>query len=151
MNSIISRCLNKDDLLEIKAAIIRAEAKTSGEIRVIVTEKSSSDMGNDARGYAIQEFYREGLHETREGTGVLIIVFLAAKKFEIVADQGINSKIAEEEWQKLGARMLNYFEAYDVKRGIMIAIQEIGNRLTTHFPHKIDDVNELPDDVVVEE
>ncbi len=152
MAPTILRWLSRNDLLDVKAAIIVAESKTSGEIRVKISGKSLSDISPaNARNYAISEFYKEHLHETKDGTGVLILVLPVAKKFEIVADAGINARIPQDSWEKLSSAMGECFKVGHIKTGLILAIEEIGKRLSEHFPRQKDDMNELSDDVLVED
>ncbi|MBI4991719.1 MAG: TPM domain-containing protein [Candidatus Harrisonbacteria bacterium] len=137
---------SEEALARIKEAVGEAEKKTSGEIRVVVLQKCDY---LDSRIQALMEFERAGMQNTRDKTGVLILLALRERKFEIVADEGINAKIVPEEWQKLSADMAQYFRDGLFAEGVLLAVNRVGHELAEHFPRKSDDINELPDDVIL--
>src|SRR5262245_26583208 len=53
-----------------------------------------------AHALAMRQFFAQGLHHTERRTGVLIFACVAERYAEIVADAGINAKVAPEVWQK---------------------------------------------------
>ena len=99
---------------------------------------------------ALRAFYEHGLYKTKENTGVLFFLSLLERNVWILADKGI--------YQKIGQETLNRF-AKTVSRGIKEghacdalcdAIQDVGELLSTHFPMKPGDTDELPDSVIIE-
>ena len=67
---------------QIVAAVRAAEAKTSGEIRVFISRKETSDPLAAAQA----EFTRMGMTKTAERNGVLIYVAPRSQKFAILGD-----------------------------------------------------------------
>ena len=136
-----------------------AESNTSGEIRVKIINEYDQDLAScyehrdgsrRVHEQALREFEREGMHNTRDKTGILVLVVLSEKRFTILADEGIYSKLAQEWWNHKAETMSGYFRAGNPARGICEAVKEVGKELSRYFPKKPDDVNELPDDVIVE-
>ena len=50
---------------------------------------------------AIRAFFEKKLYKTRHETGILIFVSVLERKVWILADRGIDKKIARQEWQEL--------------------------------------------------
>lgn len=145
-SDVLSDYFSEESLARIKAAVAEAERNTSGEIRVVVLEKCEE---TDSRLQALKEFQKAGMQNTRDKTGVLIFLALNDKKFEVLADEGINSKIAPEEWQKLSGDMSQCFQSGLFAEGVLLAVNRVGERLAAHFPRKPDDIDELPNDVIL--
>jgi putative membrane protein len=101
-----------------------------------------------ARKNAIAQFMAHGIHLTENRTGVLIYVALVDRCVEVVADAGINSKVAQSEWDELAAHIIRAARAEQLLHGILTAIKYAGTLLARHFPTSPNDRNELPDHVV---
>jgi uncharacterized membrane protein len=147
----LKKYLSKQDLEEIKNEISMIEKSTSGEIRLCLRLKRGlHEMNKSFRELALKEFYKLGMNKTAEKTGLLIFILFREKKFEIIADEGINSKIPEEKWNIIISHIKNEFSQNNYKAGILKCLKEIKDILITSFPYKEGDKNELPDDIVIE-
>jgi uncharacterized membrane protein len=146
----IKKYLAKSDLEEIQNEISDVEKKTSGEIRLCIKMKRGLiEKKYTVREVALREFYKLKMDKTRDKTGVLIFILFYERKFEIIADEGINVKISDNTWSKLSDELINSFSDGNYKDGISKCINKIGNILVKEFPVKKDDINELPDDIVI--
>ena len=85
------------------------------------------------------------MHSTKGQTGVLIFVSLEELQAAIVADRGIASKVPADYWHSPQAMIMDGITKNQPTDGIIAAVADIGKYLKTHFPHLVDDVNELPD------
>lgn len=128
----------------IKSAIARAEALTSGEIRVVLYPRGVDDAVATAR----SEFARLGMHRTRERNAVLILVAPVSQSFAIFGDEGVHARCGEVFWQEVARIMEQAFRRGAFTEGIVGAVEHTGLLLSRHFPRRPDDENELPDDVV---
>lgn len=147
----IKKFLSKEDFGDIQTEISKVENKTSGEIRLCIKLKRGFHKRKySTRKVALHEFYKLGMDNTRDKTGVLIFVLFKEKKFEIVADKGINEKISEDTWSKISSELSSAFSNGQYKTGLISCITKIGNVLVKEFPVKEDDINELPDEIVIE-
>jgi putative membrane protein len=97
---------------------------------------------------AVEQFHRQGLHRTREGTGVLLFVSVAEHYVEIIADAGINARVAPAEWDAIVAAFVHEVRAKRIAEGFVAAIAACGEKLAHHFPRSSHDVNELPDRLI---
>lgn len=129
---------------QVVGAIQSAEARTSGELRVFVTDKLVEDPISEAW----KTFARLNMQETSQRNGVLIFVAPKARKFAIVADQCIHHFCKDAFWSRLAHQLSEGFKAGDYTGSLVRLIEEVGQALATHFPRLQDDVNELPDEVM---
>ena len=90
------------------------------------------------------------MNKTVDKTGVLIFILFEEKKFEIIADEGINSKIHQEKWDLIINHIKTEFSSENYKSGLLKCLNEIGKTLIKEFPVKPGDRNELPNDIVIE-
>ena len=97
---------------------------------------------------AMQQFFAQGLHLTEHRTGVLIFASVAERYAEIVADAGINDKVAPEAWTSAIAAMVSDIKQGRPGDGFVSAIEMCGEELAQHFPPGELNPNELPDRVV---
>jgi putative membrane protein len=97
---------------------------------------------------AREQFYVQGLHHTRDRTGVLIFVSVAEHYVEIIADKGINDKVAADEWEHIVGHFVNRLKGRKIARGFIGAVDACGRVLARHFPRAADDVDELPNHLI---
>ena len=130
----------------IAAAIIQAEKKTSGEIRVFIENKCRFIEATDR---AAELFQQLNMHQTAERNGVLLYLAIADRQLAIWGDQGIHEKLGSIYWSQQVTAMLAAFNRADYTAGICTCILEIGKALQQHFPfHGEKDQNELDNEVV---
>ncbi|MBS1550672.1 MAG: TPM domain-containing protein [Bacteroidetes bacterium] len=148
--NFIPEFLSDQDLEEISHAIREIEKSTSGEIRVCIKRKRGYlEKEYSPREIALNEFAGLKMHETKDRTGVLFFILFEENKFEIIADEGINSKIPEDEWDLISESIRKNFTVKKYREGIIDVLEKIGVHLINDFPAKEGDINELPDDVIV--
>ncbi len=147
---LIYKYFNDDDFLKISAAIKEAEKITSGEIRVSIKDKAPFTLGNlSIREIAEKEFYRLKMDNTRDRTGILLLLLLKERAFYILADEGINSRVTRQAWDTIRDELQNEFQNGNFTNGIIEGINKISKILARHFPIKSDDTNELSNEVVI--
>lgn len=129
---------------QVIQAIQAAEARTSGELRVFVTDKFLEDPISEAW----KTFARLKMQDTVQRNAVLIFVGPKTRKFAIVADEGIHRVCKEAYWSQLAQQLSEGFKAGEYTVALVRLIEDIGRELAAHFPRLEDDVNELPDVVL---
>ena len=132
----------KDD--QIVAAIRQAEDKTSGEIRVFISNKEIADAVSAAQA----QFVRMKMHKTDDRNGVLIFVAPRTRQFAVIGDAGVHSRCGPEFWNEVASQIREQFQQGAYTAGIVHAIRRAGSLLAQHFPRRPDDENELPDQVM---
>jgi len=148
--------LTADQKSEIAEAISKAETMTSGEIRVLVVAASSvvplfskKERSAALRRRAAKEFEKLGIQNTRDKTGVLILVSLEERMVQVLAGSGINSVVPENTWPAMVQCITEGIKLGNPARGISMAVSDIGKMLSENFPLQSDDSNELPNEVVI--
>jgi putative membrane protein len=97
---------------------------------------------------AMQQFLAQGIHLTEKRTGVLIFASAAERYAEIVADSGINAKVAPDAWAGAVAALVGAIKASRPGDGFVAAVELCGAELARNFPPGELNPNELPDRVV---
>ena len=132
------------DSARVKEAIDNAERRTSGEISVSVAPL----FWGDVEKAAWKAFARMGVSATKERNGVLIFVVPSRRRFAVLGDSGIHAKVGQEFWANVAAHLSENFHTADFTRGLVNAIEEIGEQLAVHFPfNKASDSNELSNEI----
>ena len=86
--------------------------------------------------------------QTKDRTGILILLLMSERKFQIIADEGIHAKVADGTWDRVAASMTSHFNEGNFSKGICDAVEAVGAELKTFFPRSPNDRNELPNDII---
>lgn len=98
---------------------------------------------------AIQQFLAHGLHVTEARTGVLLFASFADHQVEIIADQGIHSKVSDTVWAEAVEVLSQGLKRGDPAAGFEAAVERCGGVLAEHFPPSSRDRNEIEDKLVI--
>lgn len=128
---------------EIVKSIKQAEAKTSGEIRLFVEDHCKDDVLDRAAFM----FEKLKMHDTELRNGVLFYLAFLDRKFAIIGDAGINTKVPENFWNEIKEKMAEHFVKSEFTEGLSKGLVQAGEALGKHFPRKEGDKNELSDNV----
>ena len=138
-----SSFFSKEQQAQILESVREAESETSGEIRVHI----ESSLKGDVLDRAAWLFKKLGMHKTAERNGVLFYLALKDRKFAIIGDSGINAKVPAGFWDEISELLKKNFKEGKFTEGLSEGIIMAGAQLKTHFPHRLDDINELPDEI----
>jgi uncharacterized membrane protein len=128
----------------IVEAIREAEARSSAEIRVYVSDEEARDPVAVGR----EKFQRMGMHATAERNGVLIFVAPRSRNFAIVGDEAVHARCGQSFWTDVASAMSRHFALDHPTEAIVLGIRKAGELLARHFPCQADDRNELANEVV---
>jgi uncharacterized membrane protein len=120
-------------------AIVSAELKTSGEIRLHL---NNICFGNELKA-AQKVFKKLSMHNTNERNGVLIYVSVLSRKIAVFGDEGIYQKLGNSYWQSVILK----FKQNKKAEALSDCIVELGEQLGKYFPRNSNDVNELPNTI----
>lgn len=110
---------------------------------------SDARMSQKVRRRAEQAFYQHGLHKTKEGTGVLIMMSLLERRVQVLADRAINDRVPPGTWDRLVAGLVEGIRAGRPTEALCQAIACCGDLLAAHFPAREgDNPDELEDDLI---
>jgi uncharacterized membrane protein len=134
--------------------VAASEQRHSGQVRIYVEAglpMSYLWRGASARERAVALFGKLRVWDTESNNGVLIYLLLAENAIEIVADRGLASRVAQDEWQAIVARMGSAFRDGRFEDGLTQALEEVSALLVAHFPLAAgeNNRNELPDHPVL--
>jgi uncharacterized membrane protein len=138
-----SKFFTREQKARILNAIRNAEGNTSGEIRVHV-ERICLGEPTDRAAYLFEKL---GMHKTNLRNGVLFYMSCDDHKIAILGDAGINAAVPENFWDNTLEMVTARFREGDFTGGLEAGITNAGIHLKDHFPHRHDDVNELPDEI----
>jgi putative membrane protein len=110
---------------------------------------SKREMNARVQEAAFMQFYAGGLYKTRESNGVEIYLSLFERMVIVIGDQGIHEKMGNEHWNSVRDLIIQGIKKGDACSGICAAIDSCGKSLAEHFPPRPDDINELPDQIVI--
>ncbi len=94
---------------------------------------------------ALRAFRELELDRTADRTGILILVSLMEHRVQVLADSGINARVAPGTWDEIVGIVLAGIRRGDLCQGLCDAIERCGEILSKEFPIQADDVNEIPD------
>jgi putative membrane protein len=103
------------------------------------------EMEEEVRQRAHEVFQLRNLAATRDRTAVLILVSLLERRVQLLADVGIDSKVAAGSWDGLVERLVRSLRSEHPATGLCAAIAECGAILGEHFPPRPGGTNELSD------
>ena len=101
------------------------------------------------RAAAVRHFKVGAERRTHGRTGVLIYLSMDEHRAEIVADDAIAAIVSADVWGVAMADMLAEIRRGCVAEGIAAGVRDVGAVLAEHFPRGGDDINELPDRLIV--
>jgi putative membrane protein len=109
---------------------------------------SKHEMDARVHEAAFMQFYSSGLYSTRESNGVEIYLSFFERKVVVIGDKAIHLKMGDRYWQNIRDLIIAGIREGNIRGGICAAIESCGKALAEHFPHRPDDINELPDRVI---
>ncbi|MGQ0286087.1 TPM domain-containing protein [Pasteurellaceae bacterium 22721_9_1] len=137
------------DKKQIEAAIAELEKNSSAELRVYIERHLPKNTLILDRTLAV--FKQLDMHETAAKNAVLIYIAYKDHQCSIIGDIGIHQFVGEQFWQQQCDLMISYFKQKQYTSGVVAAIEQIAGELTTYFPVQADDINELPNEVIINE
>ena len=132
---------------QIEQAIAHLETQTSAELRVVVERKNTSKL--DAITRAEQLFNELNMRETQDRNGVLLYLAFKPRHLAVIGDQGIHEKVGQDFWRQVYDAMKKQLQTGKYTDAICDGIAQVEEQLARYFPYQADDVNELPNEVVI--
>ncbi|MCB9181630.1 MAG: TPM domain-containing protein [Flavobacteriales bacterium] len=130
---------------QVREAIGAAERRTSGELRVHLEDHIEEDVLDHAA-YVFEEL---GMHRTRDRNGVLVYVAVADRQVAVLGDSGINEQVPDGFWTDVVGLLKLHFAAGRHAEGLVEAVHLIGEKLSSFFPLREDDTDELSNEVSI--
>jgi putative membrane protein len=102
------------------------------------------EIDQEVKERALVAFVEQGLHHTRDATGILILVCLFEHRVEVLADRGINAVVPHQTWQEIVDSITAGLHRGQACDALCQAIGRCGDLLQEQFPVMADDTDELP-------
>lgn len=109
-----STFFSKEQQAQILASVKEAEMETSGEIRVHI----ETSLKDDVLDRAAWLFRKMGMDKTAERNGVLFYLAVNDRKFAIIGDAGINSKVPAGFWDDISEVLKKNFKEGKFTEGL---------------------------------
>jgi putative membrane protein len=133
--------------LQLGTFLVAALLLSLPQIRMrIVPRQTQHDR---AHAEAMRQFGAQGMARTEHRTGVLIYASSGERYAEIVADAGINDKVAPGVWDEAVAALVTGIKADRPADGFVAAIEKCGEVLAVHFPPDALKHNEIANKLMV--
>jgi putative membrane protein len=133
-------------VVQLATFIVAALVLSLPAIRFRIVPRSAQHAR--AHAAAMRQFFAHGLDQTEQRTGVLIFASAAERYAEIVADAGINAKVAPHVWDEAIDALIAGITAGRPGDGFVAAIERCGAVLAEHFPPGVLNRDELPNKLV---
>lgn len=134
-------------LIAVLAFLLALLLLRSRRIRLLLTPGATKTRR--VRRRAIAMFRAAAERRTVGRTGVLIYLSLAERRAEIVADEAVTKVTTPECWGDAMAELIGELREGRPAEGLVMAVEEVGEVLTRHFPRSSTDTNEIPDKLIV--
>ncbi|MGE4195241.1 MAG: TPM domain-containing protein [Pseudodesulfovibrio sp.] len=106
------------------------------------------EMAEEVEEAAFTAFYRHGLHETRDQTGIIIYVSIYERSVQVLADKGINDLVDPKVWNEVVSLVTYGIRNNKPGEGLCSGVRRCGEILAEQFPIKPDDTDELPNLII---
>jgi uncharacterized membrane protein len=126
---------SEDELKDIQSAADEVERNTIGEIVLSFRNKKTLlERLYSNHELALKDFDTLGVAKTEERTGILIFIIFEERYYDVIADEGIFTKISDDVWNKMEETLKEKFVKGDYTSGIMALIRSMGEVLSKEFP-----------------
>lgn len=92
-------------------------------------------------------FWSHGVSRTPSQSGILIYISLWEKRFEILVDRGLSSKVKQEIWTQAVLEGSQYFKKKQFSQGLLSILEACSHLLETHFHKNEEKENELHEEL----
>ena len=110
---------------------------------------SASDKQQEVEEAALGAFFRRGINDTIDHTGILLYISLFEHKVRVIADKGISEKVDQLVWQEIVDTIISGIHEKRQGTAVAAAVDRCGQILERYFPVKPGDRNELSDSIIM--
>lgn len=118
-----------------------------GWLRRLFTPRA--EMRDDVAARAREAFFDNRIHHTADATGLLLYVSLYERMAAVIADQQVIDELGQSFLDELCDELTSRLRAGHPTDALCTVLSAAGQRLAAVLPRAADDVNELPDTLVV--
>ena len=118
-----------------------------GWLRLLFTPRVQ--MRDEVSARARQVFFDNRLHRTEGATGLLVYISLYERMAAVIADEEVTDKLGQGPLDQLCAQLTTGMRTGDATEAVCAVLRDAGERLGEVLPRAEDDVNELPNALVL--
>ncbi len=115
--------------------------------RILVPKRLMKQKVHSA---AMVAFYKHGVHNTKDKTGILIYISLMERMVVVIGDEGIHQKVGSEAWSDVINIIVDGIKKRKLVDGMVNGMESCRELLRTHFPASADNRNEIKNKVIYE-
>jgi len=148
----IDKYFSEEELKEIQVAAESVEQNTAGEIVLSFRNKKKFlEKLYSNHELAMKDFDVLGVANTKLRTGILVFIIFEEKYYDIIADEGIYSKIPDGTWNDMEVILKEDFREGKYCEGILMLINKMEKILSSEFPSRADsaDDDEIESEIVI--
>ncbi len=108
------------------------------------------EMEEEVEEAAATRFFREGLYQTRNGTGILIFISVFERRVWVLGGRGINEKVSKDNWGSIVHIITSGIKQKNQAEAVCLAVREAGRLIQENFPIAPGDQDELKN-LIIEE
>lgn len=131
--------------LQSAVVLVCVAAFRAGPVVRLLVPKQRLSQSVERR--AREAFFEHGLVETRDHTGVLILISALEHRVAILGDRGIDQYLHGAGWEVHVHHIARAIRQGHPAEGICEVIRAIGAVLAEHLPPRADDIDELANEV----
>jgi putative membrane protein len=98
---------------------------------------------------ALRHFVESGVYATKDRNGILLFISLMEHEVCIIADEAVLKNLTQDKLDALAQEFADGIRGKQFSSSLLTCISSCGTILEKHFPIKKDDVNELPDGLII--
>ena len=106
-------------------------------------------LSDEVQAKARSVFFDKRIHCTAGGTGLLVYISLYERQAALIADETVTEKLGHGALDELCDELTSALRAGDVAAAICQSLASAGQRMGSVLPRAEDDVNELPNSLVI--
>lgn len=121
--------LTTDQKKKIQEKIKKIESQAHTKIAIQILPHHQGNLFDKA----VELFSKHRLHHPEIKTGILILISLKARQFQLLGDKHIHEKIGEKGWNDLAKTLSESFKEGNFYEGLEQLLDDLEIDLSTHF------------------
>lgn len=131
-------------MMQLTGVLIGAILSQISAVRRLIIPNAQLDAAVEKQAQA--EFVRQGVMNTQDRCGVLLLVSLFERRVHLIADRGIHAVVSDGHWSTEVARLSSEIRSSrDLGAAVAQSIERLGRLMAEKFPRTAETINELED------
>lgn len=111
---------------------------------------TNEEKSREVKEKAFELFYLNGLNQTVDQIGMIILISFTERKMEIITDRGLKNYLMKSDLDEMINLMRNEFKKRDYARGVLESLNILETKLTHKLEKRVksDHLNELSNKII---